>query len=181
MIMIFQELEFIYKARTCHKDWSMRLEALANGLPVETKNTREIEVSCFIEDVKEFSADIISCPCFSEFNLLYIDVHGTINQLTKTIDGIGKADAKLLVPKLKRLVVYFDELELWLKNQARKSDVTRAEPMKKKSPAASDALASGSLLHKVAQKKGKKKESSDKYEDIMDDLEQSIRELDDIL
>ncbi len=179
--MRFPEIEFIHKARTCHKDWSMRLEALANGLPVDTKHTSEIEASCFIEDSKKFSADITLCPCFSEFNTLYIDVHQTIKKLTKTVDGIGKVDAKLLVPKLKRLVTYFDELVLWLEKQARKADAPSLELVKKKVETNSNAVASENTHPKMQQKKEKRRETSNTYEDIMDELEQSIRELDDIL
>ncbi|MDQ7004872.1 MAG: hypothetical protein Q9N67_08150 [Ghiorsea sp.] len=151
------------------------MEAFTNGMPVDLKLKKEIMSSCFIEDVKTFSPASSAYPYFSEFQALYIEVHALIDQQMKSKKRIGKKAAAILAPKMLRLVKYFDELARFLEIQLRETHQSIGAEKKKL------ALKTSSTEASQSKGKSKKKRSSKTHGDVMDELEQSMRELDELL
>jgi hypothetical protein len=146
-----QELHCIQKVRLLHKDCSMRLEALGNGLPIDMSKLEEISDCTFLSDIKLLCEDIESCPCFARLEQLYTTTQVLVKQFIKHPTGKKSPQILDIVSEMNRLIETFDILEQWI------------------------SMKEEAQVQQVIQKQ----EVS--AEDVLDTLEKTVQELDELL
>ncbi len=115
--MSSQELQCIQKARRLHKDLSMRLEALSNGLPVDMGKLEDVKSCTFLQDIKVLCIDIEDCPCYANLAQLYAQTHGLLTQYLEDPKGRSKMSVPDIVAQINLMLDAFDSLEQWIETR----------------------------------------------------------------
>ena len=118
--MEHQELLCIQKARLLHKDWSMRLEALSNGLPVDVSNLEDVVNDTFMQDIQVLCDNVESCPCFSDLKAYHKEVRDLVMQLIAHPTGKKAPPLTDIISKMNAMLDMFDEMERWVEAKANK-------------------------------------------------------------
>jgi len=132
-----QELHCIQKVRLLHKNWSMRLEALANGLPIDMSKLADVNDCTFLSDIKLLCGDVESCPCFTKLEQLYATTQTLVKQFIK--HPVGKKSPQILdiVSEMNHLLETFDTLEQWV---SMREEAQVQKVIKKQQVSAEDVL-----------------------------------------
>jgi len=131
----------------------MRLEAFAHGLPVDMVQLDAVKDCTFLKDIKVLCEDVEQCPCYARLDTLYRKTHSLLRVfLNEGKPAKQKASAVLdLVAQINLILEAFDALELWIETR----DEEKAQRV-------------------IAEQKTS-------AEEVLDTLEKSTQELDELL